>query len=205
MSKKILCFGDSNTWGYAPDGHRYNEQERWPSLLAEHLPQSVCVIEQGQPGRTTRFDYPPGGLASGTEALYNSVKSCKPDLVILMLGTNDLAATFDQSAQQIAANVADLARQLFEGEMIKPSQLILVAPPAIEEIGHFGELFQGGAAKSQQFAQTFAEQANQLGCHFFDAATVITPDTTDGIHWTALQHVRFASGIVQAVGEQSEK
>lgn len=200
MTEKILCFGDSNTWGYAPeDGRRYNDQERWPALMAEYLPHTVCVIEQGQPGRTTRFDYPSAGLASGTAALTESLQACRPDLVVLMLGTNDLATRFDQSAEQIADNVAEMARQILESDPEKPPQVMLVAPPEINEIGHFGDLFQGGAEKSRQFSQYFAAQAEALGIHFFDAAQVVPPGKVDGIHWEAPQHSAFARALANAI------
>ena len=55
MKKRIVCFGDSNTWGYIPvTGERYDETIRWPARLQEMLGYERCtVVEEGLTGRTT--------------------------------------------------------------------------------------------------------------------------------------------------------
>ncbi|MEO8424498.1 MAG: hypothetical protein ABI595_11400, partial [Actinomycetota bacterium] len=55
----ILCYGDSNTWGYdAPSQERLGRWDRWPGVLQRELGDDVNVIEEGQNGRTTVFDVP---------------------------------------------------------------------------------------------------------------------------------------------------
>ncbi|WP_372881637.1 SGNH/GDSL hydrolase family protein [Psychromonas sp.] len=195
----ILCFGDSNTWGYSPvDGRRYNAQQRWPALLSSLLPSDCLVIEQGQPGRTTFFDDPAAGLVNGNDCLVDCLKQHQPDFIVLMLGTNDLAASFAQSADDISQNAAKIIRKIQEITSLnkqKAASVCLVAPPAIVEVGYFGRLFKGGTEKSKAFSRYYALRAEELGCEFFDAGRVVNSSSIDGIHWEAEQHKKMADKL----------
>jgi lysophospholipase L1-like esterase len=119
----ILCYGDSNTWGYTPGtGKRYERHERWTGVLQQSLGNSAIVIEEGLNGRTTVLDDPTKPFRNGKDYLIPCLDSHAPlDLVILMLGTNDLKHRFGMSALDIGRNVAtllDMIRQStcgFEG------------------------------------------------------------------------------------------
>ena len=92
LMRTILCFGDSNTWGDPPGGNgRFAWHERWTGILQSSLGDGFRVIEEGLCGRTTCFDDPfspnRNGLAYLTVALETH---CPLDLLIIMLGTNDL-------------------------------------------------------------------------------------------------------------------
>lgn len=197
--KTILCFGDSNTWGYSPvDGRRYNRSERWPALLTGLLPPGYRVIEQGLPGRTTFFDDPSAGFTSGNDSLHSCIEKYQPDYTVLMLGTNDLKASFAQSAEDISKNVARLVKNIYDlSGMHKHTAavVLLVAPPVISEVGSFGQLFTGGRDKSKAFARCYALRADELGCEFYDAGSVVCSSLIDGIHWEAGQHRNMAEGV----------
>ena len=86
----VLCFGDSNTWGTVPgESRRYNERERWPALLNHILP-NVNVIEEGQQGRSIVHNNPFQGDQNGQRYLKDCLEKCAADLVLILLGTNDL-------------------------------------------------------------------------------------------------------------------
>ncbi len=205
IMKTILCFGDSNTWGYSPvDGQRYSAEQRWPALLAGQLPAEYKVIEQGQPGRTTFFADPSAGLSCGNDDLLPCLVKHQPDYIILMLGSNDLKASFAQSAEDISRNAAQLVQQIQESSWQKKPKavnVLLVAPPVISEVGYFGQLFAGGAEKSRDFGECYALRANELGCAFFDAGRVVNSSAIDGIHWEAEQHKNMAEGIAVKLKE----
>ena len=95
MKKSILCYGDSNTWGYIPDvGRRFPEDIRWTGILQNLLGSTYEVIENGLVGRTTVFDDPYGPCRNGLASLDCALLSSAPlDLVSLALGTNDLKFT----------------------------------------------------------------------------------------------------------------
>lgn len=103
--KTVLCYGDSNTYGYDPsDGFRYPESVRWTCRLQKLLGDDYRIIEEGCNGRTTVFDDPIESWKNGRDYLKPCLNSHKPiDIVILMLGSNDLKETFHASAKQIAA------------------------------------------------------------------------------------------------------
>jgi lysophospholipase L1-like esterase len=102
--KTILCYGDSNTWGYNPaTGERFSRDERWPGVLRQELGEGYEIIEEGLCGRTTVWDDPIEGYKSGKEYLIPCLETHKPiDLVVIMLGTNDLKRRFSLSALDIA-------------------------------------------------------------------------------------------------------
>ena len=89
--KRILCFGDSLTWGFVPagGGARYGEDVRWTQQLARIT--GATVIEEGLCGRTSVFYDPTMPCACGADYVEACVMSQAPlDLVVVMLGTNDL-------------------------------------------------------------------------------------------------------------------
>ncbi len=103
--KTILCYGDSNTWGYDPVSEdRYPLAQRWVSVLARELGPEYQVIAEGLNGRTTVWPDPvEGEYKSGKSYLLPCLESHHPiDLVVLMLGTNDLKHRFGLSAWDIA-------------------------------------------------------------------------------------------------------
>lgn len=193
---KVLCFGDSNTWGTRPDAGRYDETERWSSLLGDYLNDaevSVSIIEAGQPNRTLVKNSPFDGEKSGVSYLKPILMQHQPDVLILLLGTNDLKAKFDLSALDIALAAAELITQT---QTLMPNlQIILLAPPVIKEVGAYKTLYRGGRVKSEVLAFEYAKQAERLDCHFFDANEVITSSELDGIHWERGEHKKLAKTV----------
>ena len=103
--KTVLCFGDSNTHGQIPgkDGGRYEKEIRWPGVLKSMLGDSFDVIEEGLGGRTTVFEDPIEEDKSGKAYLQQCLHSHKPiDLIIVMLGTNDLKIRFGLTAYDVS-------------------------------------------------------------------------------------------------------
>ena len=112
--KTILCYGDSNTWGYVPgSGKRYVENQRWTGVMQNLLGDSFRVIEEGLNARTTVLDDPTRAFRNGKEYLIPCLDSHAPiDVIILMLGTNDLKHRFGLSAFDIGANIATLIEMM---------------------------------------------------------------------------------------------
>ena len=108
--RTVLCFGDSNTWGFEPGTQaRYPRDARWPGVLAAALGAGWHVVEAGLNGRTTVFDDPLGDK-NGLRHLGPVLESAAPvDLVVVMLGTNDLKTRFGASAYEIAEGAGRIA------------------------------------------------------------------------------------------------
>ena len=204
----IVCFGDSNTYGTpgmpGPDfWGRFGPAERWPGVMRAALGAGFDVIEEALPGRTTVHDDPIEGRdRNGLTALPIMLGSHRPiDLVIVMLGTNDLKARFSVTPADIAASVGVLGRAVQAspaGPDGRAPKVLVVAPSLIEEVGFLGQMFAGGAAKSRELGPAFAAVAKRFGVPCLDAAPIIRVDPTDGIHLHADQHAILGRAVAEA-------
>lgn len=198
----VLCFGDSNTWGFVPnENRRYKSSERWPGLIRQYLPEEWHIAEEGQPGRTCLYDDSSCGFSSGLPALKAALKQHSPQVVIIMLGTNDLKASFDLSAEDISYSVAKLVEEI-KSAGVEAWNILLVAPPPIHEQGSFARLFFSGKEESsKQLAYYYQQRAKELGCAFFDAGDVAFACPGEGIHWPAEAHAQMAKAVANKVLE----
>lgn len=206
----ILCYGDSNTWGYIPlIGQRYPREVRWTGVMAALLGSNFEVIAEGQNGRTTVWEDPIEGDKSGLRYLPACLESHAPlDLVILMLGTNDLKARFSLTALDIAAGVERLLQVISQsgcGPDGQPPAVLLAAPPPIRPQGDLVEMFQGGLEKSEHLAERYAAVAERWNCSFLDVGQVIKVDPTDGIHYSPQAHRRLGMAMAERVGAISKQ
>ncbi|WP_260262036.1 SGNH/GDSL hydrolase family protein [Vibrio intestinalis] len=206
--KSILCFGDSNTWGYVPlSGGRYQTSIRWTSLLAKQLPQGWQVIEEGLPGRTTGFHQSIHNPQSGLGDFLSCLDKYQPNIVIIMLGTNDLQSQLNLTAAEISQGAAQLVKQaLHNTKPASPSEhVLLVCPPPIYEVGFAQTGFEGGAEKSQQLDKHYQVRAAELDVRYFNAALAAESSPQEGIHWHAEHHHRFADAIAKPVLDMINK
>jgi len=205
----ILCYGDSNTHGTPPmvtegQSGRYPPGARWPDVMAVTLGKGWTVIAEGLPGRTTVHDDPiDGAYKNGRLVLPAVLHSHKPlDMVVIMLGTNDLKAQFAVMAGDIAAGCARLiedVRAAGVGHAGAAPRILLVAPTPILEIGVLAETFTGGAEKSRMLAALMAAVAAQSSVAFFDAGQAAVVDPLDGVHFAAETHVDLGRAMAEAV------
>lgn len=191
--KTILCYGDSLTWGYnaaGPDRHDY--ADRWPSVLQAELDTEVLVLAEGLNGRTTAFDdHLADADRNGARLLPTLLATHAPlDLVILMLGTNDMkpficgrAMGAKQGMERLVGIVRGLAYPL---DYPAPTVLIVSPPPFCETQNEdFAAMFEGGMAESRKLPALYRAVANDTGCLFFDAGSVARTTPLDGIHLDA--------------------
>ena len=205
MKKRVLCYGDSNTWGHDPSsGERFPDSVRWTGVLQEELGEVCTVIEEGLPGRTTVFDDPVEGIhKNGRPYLLPCLESQRPlDLVIIMLGTNDLKARFSAQAEDVAKGagvLACIARGSAAGPDGGAPEVLLIAPARIKGMSDYAEMFTGGEEKSQRFARHYQLIAEQNGCYFLDAASVIEPSPIDGVHFEESEHLQLGTVVAERV------
>lgn len=202
--KTILCFGDSNTWGANPATQgRFPVGVAWPAVLAATLGSDYRVIDEGLPGRTTLWDDPIEGHKNGRDYLIPCLASHNPlDLVIIMLGTNDLKKRFSVSAYDIANSagvLVDIVRSSTAGPNDGAPQVLLMAPPPLAPLGEYRYMFEGGEEKSRLFAEQYTRVATAKGCHFLDAGSVIVSSPQDGIHFEAEQHTKLGKAVAATV------
>lgn len=195
--KRVLCFGDSLTWGWVPTAEgapteRYPWNKRWTGVLAQDLGTGYEVIEEGLSGRTTTADDPTDPRLNGSAYLPSCLAGHLPlDLVILMLGTNDTKAYFDRTPLEIGLGMGVLVTEVLTGgggvgTAYPAPQVLVVAPPLLAPMPHpwFELIFAGSLPKTQQLAHVYGALASFVKVPFFDAGSVVSTDGVDGIHFT---------------------
>jgi lysophospholipase L1-like esterase len=204
--KTVLCYGDSNTWGYDPaSGERYPEDVRWPGVLARELGDEFRVIEEGLNARTTVRDDPVEEYKNGKDYFRPCLESHRPlDLVIVALGVNDLKARFFASASDVADGAGVLvaiAQRSGAGPDGSPPAVLLVAPPPVGRLTELAEMFAGAEEKSRGFARQYRRVAEKYGCELLDAGEQVRASDLDGIHLEAGEHRKLGEAVAARVKE----
>jgi len=209
--RTVLCFGDSNTHGTVAmatvtDRRRFAKPDRWTSIMAQQLGADWDVIAEGHPGRTSVLDDPiEGAHKNGQRALLSLLESHRPiDLVIVMLGTNDLKARFNLSANDIALGIQRLVVEVQRsdtGPDGRAPDVLIAAPVIATETGLFVDIFAGAAAKSQALPKLLHRVAQQQQAGFIDLNTVSHVDPVDGIHLDKAAHAAIGATMAQAVAK----
>ena len=205
--KEILCFGDSNTWGYDPHSKaRYPQDASWTGVLRGELGAGYHVIVEGLNGRTTVWDDPIEGVGNsknGLAYLVPCLESHMPlDLVIVMLGTNDLKVRYSVSAYDIANSAGRLvgAVQASQaGRAGRAPEVLLIAPPPLSVLTDFAPIFIGGPEKSLQFAEQYRRVAAERGCHYLNAGEHLVSSEADGVHFDPEGHRALGLAVAEAV------
>lgn len=175
---RILCFGDSNTYGYDPRGFfggRYDAEDRWVDLLAQHTGHE-CVNAGANGREIPRNPYALRLLAE-----------CDPDIFLVMLGTNDLLQ--GASAREAAARM-----EAFLTAMLPHcAKILLVSPPPLAR----GAWVDADALveESRRLAEAYRLLAEKLGIPFADTRDWKIPLSYDGVHFTEEGHRLFASHL----------
>lgn len=216
--KSILCYGDSNTFGHRPtDGQRYPYGVRWTSLLAENLGKDFQVIEAGLNSRTTVIDDEVEKYRNGLKYIDVVVEMNWPlDLVILMLGTNDMKVRYQAQAVDIAEGARSIVREIRRlHQEIRPDwmpQILLVSPLLVGEkirdgLSDCSEGFGGERAYwlSRELAPLYQQVAREEGCHFLDAGSVASAGTADALHLEEEGHRDLAAAMEAKVREIFQK
>jgi lysophospholipase L1-like esterase len=215
IMKTVLCFGDSNTWGYDPVlAVRMAHTVRWPMVLRKLLnqgcPPEECaywVVEEGQCGRTSTREDPVEGNRNGLRHLIPILESHKPiDIVVILLGTNDLKQRFRPSPFDIAYGVQRVviaAQNSGTGpDNGAPKVLMVCPPPTVDSPGFrlkFGDMFGDCAEISRRLPPYFKQAAEECGAAWFDAGSVIRSSPADGIHFEQEEHKKLAEALADII------
>lgn len=207
--KNILCFGDSNTYGYRPDGSgRYDEETRWTARLQKILGnEEYHIIEEGLCGRTTVFEDALRSARKGIDAIEMLVETHSPlDIVIVMLGTNDCKTRYGASGAVIAKGVEAIIEKIRNYGDIK---ILVISPILLKEgVGEAGfdpEFDKHSEQTSRQLAGEIKKVAQKNNCVFLDAASVAEASSTDREHLDEKGHAELAVAVAEKVTEIYEK
>lgn len=184
--KRILCYGDSLTWGYNPaDGTRFAYNETWPGVMEKYLGDEYKIITEALIARTTCWDLPYAPDRNGSRFLPMILESHSPiDLVIFMIGINDLMHLSGKTADESAWGLLSLIRiaytPIFGGN---PPKILIVAPPIPGKMSEFSKQAFGEA--EEEIRKLPASQrivAEAAFCDFMDSNDFVKVESVDGLH-----------------------
>ncbi|WP_051328942.1 SGNH/GDSL hydrolase family protein [Geminicoccus roseus] len=216
-AKRVMVFGDSNSWGWIPitegfPSTRYAQDERWPGVLQEQLGEGYEVVVEALSGRTTDLADPTvpnvtGAALVGADYLSPAIASHLPlDLVVIMLGTNDLKAMYDRSPYRIALGMGKLVDIVQDtgggvGTSYPAPKVLVLAPPPLGELSPqaFQDLFAGGPEKSRRLGELYEPVARAGGAEFLDIGQVTPTDGVDGIHFTKEAQRKIGMAVADKV------
>lgn len=200
---KIICYGDSNTYGYNPHGApalRYDANGRWVDLISRTLPPTCKIFNAGQNGR----EIPDNGWESAAGVAQQLAAATEPgDLILIMLGSNDVLLS-STSAEQ---TVQKMRRFLGAIKMEAPGRHILLVGPVGFREGYWvpERSYIEESEKLPGLYETLAEELNDdesihaAPVHFADANEWGVTLTDDGVHFTREGHKAFAEGLTKAL------
>lgn len=207
-AKRVLVFGDSNTYGSNPDKlGRFNINERYTGVLQSLLGNEYEIIEEGLSARTicaSDQDSIKKGVV-GIDYLLPCFVSHSPiDILIINLGSNEFKEKFDLSAEKIRDNLAHLCNSVLErNEKLKEKnrysnlKIIIVAPRTIDE--HLvGEGWKGSGVLSRETTGLFKQYSRDRNFGFVDLSSV-TEVGKDGLHYTLESHSRIAAVLADKI------
>ena len=193
--KRILAFGDSNTWGYDPaTRERYDKEIRWTGLLQNALGDDALILEEGLCGRTTVFDDANRAGRNGFAALSSILKAVEPiEIAIIMLGTNDCKSVFGASAKVITAGMEKCIAKLTE--YVKPENILLISPIFLEDAALNSSYDSRSLAVSRELKPAYREIADTYGAAFLAASDVAKASEIDGEHLIEEGHRALYEGV----------
>ena len=201
--KKILCFGDSNTYGYIPNnGARYDKNTRWTGVLSLLSHGKFEIIEDGCNNRTAFAENPTGKIFTGYEILPELLTD-DFDVVVLAIGINDTQFLYNLSSIEIASGVEKLINIV---KVKSPQAKILLVAPSIltDDVlnGNFACLFdRTSIEKSRQLPLLYQKIAEKQNIEFLDLNSVAKTSSLDGLHYAPEQHLKIAQAIFTILSE----
>ena len=196
---KILCYGDSNTYGYIPGtAQRYDDNTRWTAVLARLLGDNYSIIEAGCNNRTCFSDNETGELQTGYKYI-NRYLNQKPDIIILSLGINDLQCVYNPSLIEFETGLKQFIEQV--KMMYDLAKILVISPPCLDENvlrGDFSVQFNKDSVKKSKLLPGIYEKiSSQAGCIYLNPD--ISPSSVDGLHFSKDAHLLIAKKIKEVI------
>ena len=218
---QILCYGDSNTWGCIgkwvesdePSG-RYDTDTRWPMVLQKELGDDFHIIEEGLGGRTSIYVHPTEPWKNGEPYLLPCLHTHRPlDLVVIMLGTNDLQIKKDITAEELPVGISRLVDIVQSHKKIgrgnQPPKVLILAPVEVQPSSPEGRTHvfakfrcEIGRNLSLMLPAVYEQVAKEKGCYFLNAQDFAQPGPADGVHLDGDSHISLGKAVARFIREQ---
>ncbi len=201
--KKILCYGDSNTFGFNPQtGGRYDNNTRWSGILSKNLVPKYQIIEEGMNNRTGFFKNPEGLKQSGGEYLSIYLQNHKDiDICLLSLGTNDAQIFYPLDKTSTEKGLQNLTSEIIKTNF--KTKVVIIPPVKItKDLLHsgFAVIFDlKSIDKIQDTFSVYEQFAKDNNYLYFDFNNFVRPSKFDGIHYTEDAHKIIATHLTEFI------
>lgn len=200
---KIVCYGDSNTFGFNPEnGVRFDEKIRWSGILANLTQNCYEIIEEGANNRTGFVNNPSGFLYSAQRHFPKIISKIKDiDIIILSIGTNDLQEQYNIGFNAIEKGLETLilCAKNYSGN------IILVPPIVLDNnvlSGYFNTFFnEESIIKSRKVGRIYKKLARVFNCRIFDFNEFARPSVIDGLHYDINSHKLIAEKLADFINK----
>ena len=204
--KQILCYGDSNTWGYQGSVlNRFSPDVRWTGRLAKMTEGKWKVIEEGLCGRTIAMEDDIQPYRNGLRLIEPCLMSHHPlDCILIMLGTNDTKCRYHLSPGEIGLSMEQMLKkvQSFLRWYKSESKVLLISPASLRETEFDDcELDRTSIEKSGMLSEIFSEIALHYHVEFMDADQCVSSFQNDGCHFSEDGHRQFAEAVLKKLTE----
>ena len=214
--KRILCYGDSNVWGFVPGSYnsetklvkRHKKNELWTTIMQKKLGEDFEVFSDGINGRTTDLDEinPGRPFRNGFALLGCSLEIHYPiNLIILWLGTNDTKKQFNRATFEIKNGLQKIVTFIKEsvwGQNACAPKILIICPPPITENLH-PEFNFDAIRKSKELSKLYFDLSIEMQCEFLDAGLYIQSSLIDGIHLDSDSCFIIGNRIAEKVNQMS--
>ena len=197
--KKVLCFGDSNTYGFVPEKcTRYDKNTRWTGVLQALCGSDFSIIEGGCNNRTAFVDNPAGVEQTGYKILPEYFTKDYFDIVVLAIGINDLQLFFRPTLEEFEQGIEKLIK--ITKDLSPNAEIILVCPSKLDLAGIKSGVFsfqfdEISVEKSGKLSPIYKSLAEKYKCHFIDLNNIVDVSPLDGLHFSAESHKKIAENL----------
>ena len=217
---QVLCYGDSNTWGCIGrwvestlPSERYDTDTRWPMVAQKELGEKFHIIEEGLGGRTSIYPHPTEPWKNGEPYLTPCLHTHRPlDLVVVMLGTNDLQLKKDITAEELPIGITRLVDIIQAdhkcGRGNVPPKILVIAPIEVRPSDPKGRTAvyakfrcDIGRNLSLMLPAVYEKVAEEKGCYFLNAQEYAQPGPADGVHFDAQSHINLGKAVAEFIRE----
>ena len=199
--KNILCYGDSNTYGYnTKNMSRYDENTRWTAILQKDLGEEYKIINEGMPNRTGFIENPDGILFSSQKHFPETLsKIDNIYILILAIGTNDLMFKYNITFDTVEMGLNNLIKLAKE----KTSNIIIIPPTIMNKNvlkGYFSSMFdKTSITKAKEAGKIYKQIADKNNCRYFDINEFTEPSAFDGLHYDEESHKLIADKLAEFI------
>lgn len=197
--KKVLCFGDSNTYGFVPGKcARYDKNTRWTGVLQALCGSDFSIIEGGCNNRTAFVDNPAGAEQTGYKILPEYLTKDYFDIVVLAIGINDLQLFFRPTLEEFEQGIEKLIK--ITKDLSPNAKIILVCPSKLDLAGIKSGVFsfqfdEISVEKSYHLPQIYKKLAEKHACKLVDLNEIVKVSPLDGLHFSAESHKTIAENL----------